>query len=199
MSEIRLAREIFQPGGLIHGARLSDLPSLIENGIQIGMLSGNKNPTAPNHVCFALLSSRHSVSKRYQQAEHYGPPNNAWHDYKPTVGIVIPQASLNGHFSRLFAVGSYFWNRQLRLMFARDFNLKPEDQTVFGVPIKINYSQVHGDEVRYDPGDNEPSPFLPNLWGGLVIEEDDLAEFQSMRRNISLEIPVFNPQIELIA
>lgn len=188
------AEEVFKPGALVSGRAIELFGTYIAEGIRPPRAVGKDYATAPDNVCFALLSSE-CLPDRYEDAFHYGP-GSALSVHR--LAVVVSTEKLLAKFpSQVFAVGEVFRKREYHLRKSR-YSIK--DNCVFDIPISDICDNAFLDEVRLYPSDVKTATVTKDLWDGIVVDFDYLKRLSVYlkEQEIDRAIPVFTPFCRLV-
>lgn len=200
ISTEQLVETAFQPGNLVHGTDIIQLPEVVERGVETGWRYKSTTPT-PYEICFALLSSR-PLQDRYNDAQHKGPNSTRKDSIFPAVSILVNRVRLLERFpGSLKAVGQIFWDNDMRSALEHNYDYNVENNVVFGIPIEKPEGRFWMfDEVRFSTGPHTTPQLEPDLWEGLVVKPESLdriLEVISLAQR-KIHLPIFSPETELL-
>lgn len=195
-----LVEKVFQPGNLVHGARLDDLPSLIHEGIRPGMLYGRMS-FAPTEICFGMLPVM-SLPKRYQCYSLHDGPLEDNGPSRDKAGIIVSKEKLMAAFPKeVLAVGEYFWSEEEEWGRQQLFPGLIEQNSILGIPIKSHWRKyLYPTEVVLSPKQWGEAAVGIELWQGLVLTTNAFLYLNpfSLKKIREFKIPVFSPNCELM-
>lgn len=195
-NSIEIAERVLAPGNLVFGCNITNIRSLLEQGIRPASVVGKDSLATPDNLCFALLSD-HPLPERYQGALHYAPGGILGGH---TLGIIVAREELLKIFpGQVFAIGAFFWERirAHRL----HYQYKPCEKTVFDIPIKVpNTNFVFSDEVRVYPRDIRQAAVQPSRWTGLIMEKFHYQHLKMFLKGCELPkgVPILSDKCALL-